>query len=224
MPIPSEHALPRSRVLLRDMVYSRIVDAILGGQLKPGEILHDQDIEKWLQVSRTPIREALGELAWQGLVEMEPNRFTRVAVPLPSEVADTMRTLGAMLAAAVHLAVPQLTPEMQKTANEAGERLRSALQDRDLEGTLSSAFALWQHYIDNCGNAVLQRIYNGASAGLAFRLRAAQEIDRQDAAFLLAHLEQLLDSTNTGDGWAAKRAVETFHLLGEPATAVMHQA
>lgn len=216
MPIPSEYVPTRSRVLLRDMVHSRIQEAILSGQLKPGEILHDQDIEKWLQVSRTPVREAFNELAWQGLVEMEPNRFTRVAVPLPSEVADTMRTLGAILGGAVFLSVPQMRPPARKAVQKEGEALQAALEGRDLDEVQSSGFRLWQLYVDGCGNAVLQRIYNGAIAGLAFRLRAVQEIDRQDAEFLTAHLLRLLDATAAGDGWAAKGAVEALHLLREP--------
>ena len=49
------------------------------GVLEPGERLRDPDLAEWLGISRTPIRHALERLAEQGLVEMEQNRYTRVA-------------------------------------------------------------------------------------------------------------------------------------------------
>lgn len=77
MPVPQPSAEPQ-RQLIRDVAYSRIRDEILDGQLEPGEKLNDADLTAWLQVSRTPIREAIAMLAADGLIEMEPNRYTRI--------------------------------------------------------------------------------------------------------------------------------------------------
>ena len=73
MPIPTSPPAAE-RQLLRDTVRTRIRDAILDGTLEPGERLHDDELITWLQVSRTPIREALSDLVRAGLVEMAPNR------------------------------------------------------------------------------------------------------------------------------------------------------
>src|SRR5699024_6759761 len=56
MPIPTDTPVPH-RTLLRDDVYRSIRDAIVRGQLAPGEQLRDQELGEWLQVSRTPVRE-----------------------------------------------------------------------------------------------------------------------------------------------------------------------
>src|SRR5699024_6753414 len=70
-PIPTDTPLPH-RTLLRDDVYRSIRDAIVRGQLAPGEQLRDQELGEWLQVSRTPVREALQRLAQAGLVVAQP--------------------------------------------------------------------------------------------------------------------------------------------------------
>jgi DNA-binding GntR family transcriptional regulator len=85
MPVPKPSATnPSGRRLIRDIAYTRIRDEILSGQFEPGERLQDDALIAWLQVSRTPIREAIAKLAVDGLVEMVPNRYTRI----PDRSAD----------------------------------------------------------------------------------------------------------------------------------------
>ena len=58
---------------------TRLCEAIVDGTLAPGEVLHDDELCAWLGLSRTPVRDALRRLRDEGLVEMAPQRFTRVA-------------------------------------------------------------------------------------------------------------------------------------------------
>jgi DNA-binding GntR family transcriptional regulator len=75
------------RPRLSDDVYRMILVAILDGTLVPDERLADDELTTWLGVSRTPIRFALERLDERGLVDMAPNRYTRVARP---DVADVV--------------------------------------------------------------------------------------------------------------------------------------
>jgi len=79
VPIPTFDDAPAPRRLLRDVVFEKMLAAIVDGTLEPGERLNDDQLASWLQVSRTPIREAITQLAGYGLVEIEANRYTRVA-------------------------------------------------------------------------------------------------------------------------------------------------
>jgi DNA-binding GntR family transcriptional regulator len=79
MPVPEAETKHGPRRLLRDVVYDKLCDAIEQGVLERGERLNDDELVVWLGVSRTPIREAMARLQAEGLVEMEANRFTRVA-------------------------------------------------------------------------------------------------------------------------------------------------
>lgn len=108
--------VPLRRVELRpdasslgDEVFVRMSSAILDGTLAPGEILRVDDLESWLGVSRTPIREALAKLAHVGLVETQPGRFTRVCSVDSDAVSDAADYFGfhggiAFRLAAEHLA------------------------------------------------------------------------------------------------------------------------
>lgn len=82
---------------MRQEAYRELRRLIVEGQLGPGERLNDKHIAVWLEVSRTPVREALTRLTDEGLVEMEPNRFTRVR-PLRGADADEGYPIVAKLA------------------------------------------------------------------------------------------------------------------------------
>jgi len=79
MPIPQTAPDTAPRRLLRDVVFDKLLAAIVDGTLEPGERLNDDDLTRWLGVSRTPVREAIAQLHTYGLVDIEANRFTRVA-------------------------------------------------------------------------------------------------------------------------------------------------
>lgn len=60
-------------------VYEKICGLILSGELKPGEKLSEVKLAEQLGVSRTPVREALRQLARSGLINLFPKRFVQVA-------------------------------------------------------------------------------------------------------------------------------------------------
>ena len=127
MPIPAGPGLA-PRTLLRDDVHRRIRDAIVRGELQPGEKLRDGELGEWLGVSRTPVREALLRLAEAGLVTARPGRETIVAPEDPVTLAHA-RTISAELhALAARLAAPHAAadPAAMARLNEANERLRTA--------------------------------------------------------------------------------------------------
>lgn len=97
MPMPTDHV---ARISLSDEAYVRIESAIMDGTLEPGERLRDSDLVEWLGISRTPIRHALDRLAEQGLVEMERNRFTRVAAFDIVGVLESVQVAGDLWAGA----------------------------------------------------------------------------------------------------------------------------
>ena len=59
---------------LRDVVFNTLRQAILRGELQPGERLMEIQLAQRLGVSRTPVREAIRKLELEGLVLMIPRR------------------------------------------------------------------------------------------------------------------------------------------------------
>ena len=108
MPLPVSDTAPVERRLLRDVVYGRLYEGILDGTLEPGETLLDEKLTAWLGVSRTPIREALMKLADLGLVEMAPNRYTRVAPIDLKAIDEAIYSTGLLYEKAARTFVPTI--------------------------------------------------------------------------------------------------------------------
>lgn len=107
MPVPSTKN-PAPRVLLRDVVFDRLLEAIVKGDLAPGEILKDNELEAWAGVSRTPVREAIDKLGSLGFIDVQPQKETRVALLDPPRFADRLETLQAVCVGVFADAVPLL--------------------------------------------------------------------------------------------------------------------
>ena len=73
---------------LRDVVFNTLRQAILKGELKPGERLMEIALAERLGVSRTPIREAMRKLEQEGLVVMIPRRGAQVAKEFEHTIAE----------------------------------------------------------------------------------------------------------------------------------------
>lgn len=98
-PAPAAAPLP-----LAQRVADAIRDMIVQDELAPGERIRERDLAARLDVSRTPMREAIRILTTEGLVESSPNRSARVSDPTPREVRDMLRVLGTLEALAGELA------------------------------------------------------------------------------------------------------------------------
>ncbi|MEX1078797.1 MAG: GntR family transcriptional regulator [Homoserinimonas sp.] len=137
MPVPSAHAVHK-RSLLRDDVYSSIRDAIVDGTFAPGERLRDSELELWLGVSRTPIREGLLRLERAGLVIAQPGKATLVA---PYDLASTVsaqQVVAAMHELAARLSVASVTEVQIQQMADANGRFSRALESIDVEAALSA--------------------------------------------------------------------------------------
>lgn len=81
----------------REAVVRRLRADILSGELRPGTVLKDAELAARLGLSITPVREAITQLAAEGLVDISPNRTRKVAgVTMKSalELADVMELLA----------------------------------------------------------------------------------------------------------------------------------
>ena len=73
---------------LSSWVVSRLTEAILNGEFEPGEKLDQELIATKLEMSRTPVREAMKELAAEGFVELRAFRGVYIPILTPKDVQD----------------------------------------------------------------------------------------------------------------------------------------
>lgn len=119
MPIPQTEETTGPRRLLRDVVFEKMLAAIVDGTLEPGERLNDDQLVKWLGVSRTPVREAIAQLHSYGLVDIEANRYTRVAERDESVYAEAAQLLEGLHDLGVRLAADRLDASSRKALGKS---------------------------------------------------------------------------------------------------------
>lgn len=123
MSSPYLQTLPLKRTSLSDAAYETLLEAILRGQLAPGEELSAVALAERFQVSRTPITDALQRLAHDGLVEQPANRQPRVVKLGRADVVEIYAMRGLLEAAAAERAATRIAPEVLKSLRATAIRL-----------------------------------------------------------------------------------------------------
>ncbi|MBB6254567.1 GntR family transcriptional regulator [Nitrospirillum iridis] len=102
--------MPEERALLSDRIRDALTDEIARGDLPAGMQLDEQDLADRFGASRTPVREALRQLAFSGLVEMRPRRGVVVTRLTPERIMDMFEATAEIEAMCVRLATHRMTP------------------------------------------------------------------------------------------------------------------
>lgn len=209
MPLPVKDTAPVERQLLRDVVYNRLYDGILDGTLEPGETLLDDKLTAWLGVSRTPIREALMKLADIGLVEMAPNRYTRVAPIDRRAIDEAIYTTGLLHEYAARTAVPNLDAAAVGRLDKALKEVRKAKKASDLPALGRALNDFLLEFERGAGNAVLLDVSEGLSPQL---LRYIAVWEKPFAsADLVGAVSEIFDAAKARDGEKAGDLVAALY-------------
>jgi DNA-binding GntR family transcriptional regulator len=120
---------PVKRGPTRDIVSAAIRDAIFNGDLKVGQRLREVALAEQFRVSRPVIREALQQLAHEGLVEINSFRGAQVVDLTPEQVNETLALRLLLEPEAVRLAKQGLTEADKRRLRETVEKMRRAESD-----------------------------------------------------------------------------------------------
>ena len=123
---------------LRDVVFNTLRQAILKGELAPGERLMEIQLAQKLGVSRTPIREAIRKLELEGLVLMIPRRGAEVARISEKSLKDVLEVRLGLEELAVRIACQRITEEELEELEQAVKEFEEAMKRDDL-GALAAA-------------------------------------------------------------------------------------
>lgn len=117
---------------LRDVVFNTLRQAILKGELKPGERLMEIQLAGRLGVSRTPVREAIRKLELEGLVVMVPRKGAEVSSITEKSLRDVLEVRKALEELAAELACQRMTEEEIVEAEKQLEEFKLELQSEDV--------------------------------------------------------------------------------------------
>jgi DNA-binding GntR family transcriptional regulator len=110
-----------------------IEDEIVAGHLKPGDRLDEASLATRFNVSRTPIREALQQLAASGLIELRSHRGAVVSAPDPGRLIEMFFVMAALEALCGQLAARRLLPENEEEMKSTLEACQRAVEDGDTD-------------------------------------------------------------------------------------------
>ncbi len=148
---------------LRDVVFNTLRQAILTGELKPGERLMEIHLANRLGVSRTPIREAIRKLELEGLVTMIPRRGAEVAQITEKSMSDVLEVRRALDALCVELACDRITEEELESLKQACEGFEQAVKTRDVKKIAQADVAFHDIIVKATGNQRLVQLVNNLS-------------------------------------------------------------
>lgn len=196
-----------AELLRREIAYERLKDALQHAELDPGQVLSETRLSRALGISRTPVREALRQLAQEGLVQVIPGRAVTVAAPSVRSVMDV-----------VHLRL-LLEPELTRLATEAiSEGQVRALRDAvdTMESACHSGDQLsWSRadtdFHDILGEACPNELLGEVVIQMRNRVHHLASVDSQTNPARLtectAEHREIADCVADGDSEGASRAV-----------------
>lgn len=209
---------------LADQAYDALREAIISGELAPGEKITERGLAARLSVSPTPVREALRRLEQDQLVQRTGPRSVQVAALDDDKAAEIRLIEGTLRATAARLAAANATEAQlagmarlldEGDAEQARLRARAEAGHEITVDDLADLLAItrrFHHALNEAsGNAVLIRLLGLVDAfSLAHRrekLRGELRHDQTKAAMTRRYAEHrtLLDAVRAGDGDEAER-------------------
>lgn len=195
---------------LTDQVVAAVRDAIDSGSLAPDQLYSAYQLAEQLQVSRSPVREALLRLSEAGVVQLERNRGFRVVLPRPQDIAEIF---------AVRLALE--IPAVRRVAATADHTLIDALKHqaatmRELASSEDEpAFARHDQHLHE---AILVAAGNRRATGIVRSMRDATRLLGASTAYRTRSLAEIddehrpvIEAIGDGDPEAAEKAMR-WHL------------
>ena len=145
---------------LRDVVFNTLRQAILKGELRPGERLMEIQLAQRLGVSRTPVREAIRKLELEGLVLMVPRKGAEVAEITVKDLEDVLEVRAALEELAAKIACDHITDEQLQELKRAAGDFKKVLDTDDLTSCVQADMRFHEIIYNATDNARLLQILN----------------------------------------------------------------
>ena len=183
---------------LRDVVFNTLRQAILRGELKPGERLMEIQLANKLGVSRTPIREAIRKLELEGLVLMIPRKGAEVAEITEKNMLDVLEVRRALEELAVKLACERITEEEIQELKDAADAFQKILSEKDITKIAEADEAFHDVIFKSTGNDRLIQLLNSLREQM-YRYRLEYLKREEYHPQLLEEHQQIIDRITRKD-------------------------
>ncbi len=190
-----------------EKAYEYVKSEILGRSFREGEFLTEGAIAETLGISRTPVREAFVMLEAEDLVQLFPKKGALIPTTSPREIKEVMeaRSLVEVFA----------TEKVVERRSQIAPKLRALLECQAQidaqEGDVGDFIKLDRQFhhlmVDNCGNDLLVRFYEGLRDRQIRMGIQAVAYSPQRVAQVLEEHEAIVAAAEEGDAYELKRRV-----------------
>jgi len=181
---------------LAEQAYAAIREGVLDARFAPGAYMLEKELADLLEMSRTPVREALVRLANEGMVEIRPRHGMRVLPISADDMAEIYTILTALESEVAAEVAARGLPAAELAALKASlAAMTAALDDDDLPAWTVADEAFHRRLVENSGNrrirAVIQQFWDQAHRVrmLTLRIRPKPTASNADHEALVAAIE-----------------------------------
>lgn len=198
------------RAALHEQVAQRLRQMLVENRIPPGAKLNERELCEALNVSRTPLREAIKMLAAEGLVELVPNRGAIAIALTEADVVNTFEVMAGLESQSGELAAQRITDEELAEIRALHFEMMAAYTRGDLSAYYSLNARIHRAINAAAKNPVLTATYNQVNARLqALRFRSNQDGAKWKRA--VGEHEKMIEALSTRDP-VAMREVLLTHL------------
>nr|WP_307820492.1 GntR family transcriptional regulator [Streptomyces silvae] len=196
----------------RSAVSSGIREALAAGDMVPGQRLVEQELSEVFRATRSSVREALQDLAAEGLVELIPRRGARVRVISVEEAIQITECRALLEGLCARRAAQYASDEVRRELKEIGSAMTRAVEDGDPD-----AYSVLNRRLHECvgevsdqkvAQALLERM-NGQMVRYQFRLALRPGRPAQSLPQHLAIIEAVVAGDPDAAEAAARAHVES---------------
>lgn len=192
---------------LRDVVFNTLREAILKGDLKPGERLMEIQLASQLGVSRTPIREAIRMLEQEGLAVTMPRKGAEVAKMTLKGMEDVLEIRAALDELAGQLACDRISEEQLSRLEEKKENFEKSLKTGNVKAIAEADVCFHDVIYEATGNPKLVNMLNNLREQI-YRYRVEYLKNAENYPILIEEHEAIYQSLVNRNREEARCAID----------------
>lgn len=199
----------KSRGSLTEKTYNTLKRAILDLDLKPGQLLTEEELSEQLGVSRTPLRSALSKLDYENLITVIPGRGTYVTELSSKHMEDIFDVREVVDMLSVKLAAERKTDENIKEMNDLIKEQELLLEEGDFDVKQFIKLDIDFHCViaKAANNEILDRLTLELVEGYNRYILSTPFLDRADT-IVLEH-RKIIEAIKEGNGEKASLIIQS---------------
>lgn len=146
------------RVTLKEQVYKYLKHEIISGRIKPGKRIIEEKISKELNVSRSPIREAVQLLEKDGLINVNFSKSVTVITPTVEDYINLFEVRAGVESMAAYYSAQRRSETELKKIGKSIKLMEKALIDDDISALLEANQNFHEHVLHSSHNPILVKM------------------------------------------------------------------